>query len=482
MNPTDFPASRNGSEFDLIVIGTGGGGTAAAIRAAELGYRVAIIEAGTIGGTCVNIGCIPSKAIIRAAKAYHTAGHHPFAGLRTRAEGVDWPQLISQKDHLVAELRQQKYIDILQSYDTITLIQGHGRFNSRGEVVIDQNRVLRGDRVIIATGAQPKILPIDGIDQVRVLNSTTLMALERQPESLLVIGGRAIALELGQAMARLGTRVTILQRSSRLLPEHDPEISRGIQEALESEGIEVVTGAVPEKICEIDGQKEVTARVNGSSRKFHAEGVLMAVGRVPNTDNLGLEEIGVTTDANGFILVDAFLRTNRSGVFAVGDVTRLPKLVYVAAAAGTLAAENALTQAQRQLDLNVLPEVIFTDPQIATVGMTEQQAREAGHSVKVAHLPLEHVPRALTEQDRRGFIRLIADADHNTLLGAHILAAEAGEIIQTAALAMEFGRRHGYTVDELRSMLFPYLTQVEGIKLAAQTFDKDVAKLSCCAG
>ncbi len=465
-----------------MVIGTGGGGTAAAIRAAELGFRVAIVEAGTIGGTCVNIGCIPSKALIRAAKAYHTAGHHPFAGLHTRAEGVDWPKLIAQKDHLVAQLRQQKYIDVLQSYHSITLIQGKARFQSQNEIVINGQQTLTARRFIIATGARPKILPIEGIDQVQVLNSTTLMALDHQPESLLVIGGRAIALELGQAMARLGTRVTILQRSPRLLPEHDPEISRGIEDALKAEGIEVVTSAVPEKIQESDGVKEVAARVDGNLRTFTARDVLMAVGRVPNTDDLGLEKAGVVTDARGFITIDASLQTSQPNIYAVGDVTTLPKFVYVAAAAGTLAAENALTGSEKPLDLTVLPEVIFTDPQIATVGMTEQQAREAGHEVKTAHLPLEHVPRAQTEHDDRGFIRLVADAQNNTLLGAHILAPEAGEIVQTAALAIEFGRRHGFTVDELRRMLFPYLTQVEGIKLAAQTFDKDVAKLSCCAG
>ncbi len=465
-----------------MVIGTGGGGTAAAIRAAELGFRVAIVEAGTIGGTCVNIGCIPSKALIRAAKAYHTAGHHPFAGLHTRAEGVDWPKLIAQKDHLVAQLRQQKYIDVLQSYHSITLIQGKARFQSQNEIVIDGQQTLTARRFIIATGARPKILPIEGIDQVQVLNSTTLMALDHQPESLLVIGGRAIALELGQAMARLGTRVTILQRSPRLLPEHDPEISRGIEDALKAEGIEVVTSAVPEKIQESDGVKEVAARVDGNLKTFTAHEVLMAVGRVPNTNDLGLEKAGVVTDARGFITIDASLQTSQPNIYAVGDVTTLPKFVYVAAAAGTLAAENALTGSEKPLDLTVLPEVIFTDPQIATVGMTEQQAREAGHEVKTAHLPLEHVPRAQTEHDDRGFIRLVADAQNNTLLGAHILAPEAGEIVQTAALAIEFGRRHGFTVDELRRMLFPYLTQVEGIKLAAQTFDKDVAKLSCCAG
>lgn len=467
--------------YDLVVIGTGGGGMGAALRAAEMGFRVAIVEAGVIGGTCVRIGCVPSKTLIRAARAYHLAAHHPFAGLATRAEGVDWPALVKQKDALVHTLRQQKYEEVLASYDSITLIRGRARLTADGTVVVDDRLELQPRKVVLATGARPRMLALPGIDQVEVLNSTTLMALPSQPESLLVIGGRAIALELGQAMARLGTRVTILQRSPRLVPEHDPEISEGIRQALEAEGIEVVTGVQPLAIRQDGGRKIVEAEVDGEARTFAAEQVLMAVGREPNTRDMGLEEAGVRLNAGGFIEVDAYLRTSNPDVFAVGDCTPLPKLVYVAAAAGGLAAENALLEAQKPLDLSVLPEVIFTDPQIATVGLTEEAARKAGKSVRTVRLELSHVPRALTEHDTRGFIKLVVGSDTDTLLGAHVLAPEGGEVIQTAALAVAFGQRGGFTVNDLRGMFFPYLTQVEGIKLAAQALVKDVSRLSCCA-
>lgn len=470
-------------DFALIVIGTGGGGMAAVIKAAELGYRAAIIEGGTIGGTCVNIGCVPSKALIRAAAAYHSAGHHPFQGIQTRADGVDWAALIQHKDELVAELRQAKYVDVLASYgDNISLVRGWARVQPNGRVVLDDGQVLSADKIVIAAGARPNILPLPGIDEVEVLDSTTAMALEKQPKSLIVLGGRAVALELSQTFARLGTQVTILQRSERIIPEHEPEISEGLADALRAEGLTVHTGTTLLGIRAAKGEKVVTATVNGEEREFRAEQVLMALGRTPNTQNMGLEEAGVELDEQGFIKVNDRLETSNPHIYAVGDVTNRPQFVYVAAAAGGIAAANALTGEGKSLNLTFMPDVIFTDPQVANVGLTEAEAVARGHDVKVSTLPLEYVPRALAARDTRGLIKLVADRSSDRLLGAHVLAAEGGEIIQTAALAVKFGLEYGFTVTGLRDMLFPYLVQVEGLKLAAQTFEKDVAQLSCCAG
>lgn len=470
-------------DYDLVVIGTGGGGMAAAIRAAENDRKVAIVEASTIGGTCVNIGCVPSKTLIRAAQAFHTAGHHPFAGLHTKAEGIDWQALIAQKDELVSELRQKKYIDVLESYgDKITLVKGWAKLDENSDVVVNESQILKAGRVVIATGAKPRILLLEGIENVKVLDSTSIMSLDSQPKSLIVIGGRAIALELGQAFTRFGTKVTILQRSPRLVPEHEPEIGDALREYFREEGIDVQTGATPKAIREENGEKIVTAMVRGEQREFHAAQVLMAVGRTPNTKDMGLEEAGVKLDQNGFIIVDEYLQTSNPKIYAVGDVTILPKLVYVAAAAGGTAAVNALKGNSKKLDLTVLPDVIFTDPSIATVGLPETQARAKGYDIKISMLPLEHVPRSLAARDSRGFIKLIADRNSDRLLGVHVLAAEGGEVIQAAALAVKFGLEYDFTVQNLRDMLFPYLVQVEGIKLAAQTFEKDVAQLSCCAG
>jgi len=470
------------TDFDLIVIGTGAAGMAASIKAAELGFTCAIIEAGTIGGTCVNVGCIPSKALLRAAEAFHHAGSHGFTGIQTKAERVDWKTLIAEKDRLVETLRGQKYIDVLAAYPEISFIQGKARLQSDGSVIVDDQDVYRAGKVMIATGSHSRILPLQGIESVEVLNSTTAMELDALPQSMIILGGRVIALEMAQLFARLGTKVTILQRSARLLPDHEPEISKAIAEYYQEEGITVQTSATPLAIRQEKGMKIITAQVNGKSEEFVAEQVLMAVGREANTAYLGLKEIGVYTDSKGTITVNDCLQTSHPDIYAAGDVTNRPQLVYVAAAAGGIAAENALKGTAQIQDLEILPEVIFSDPQIATVGLTEAQAIEQGFAVKTAQIPLGYVPRAIVARNTRGLIKLVADSQTDRLLGAHVLAVEGGEIIQTAAIAMECGRKYGFTVQDLRKMLFPYLVQVEGLKLATLTFDKKVTQLSCCAG
>jgi len=472
-------SSRSAENYDLIVIGTGAGGMAAAIRGAELGGRVAIVEGGTLGGTCVNIGCVPSKTLIRAAAAFHTAGHSNFAGLKMSADGADWKTIVSEKDSLVSDLRQAKYAGVLEAYaDDISVFHSWASFTPEARVALDDGRQLRGANIVIATGARPATLPLPGILDVPVLTSTSLMALDHQPTSLVIIGGRAVAPELGQMLARLGTQVTILQRSSTLIPDHEPEVAAGLIEALRAEGLEIHTEVTPIALQLVDGFKEVVADVAGERRLFRAEAILMAVGRRPNVERLNLDTVGVDVDTRGFVKVNARQETTHSHIHAAGDVTNGPKLVYVAAAAGGIAAANALTQPGSTLDLRVLPEVIFTDPNVARVGLTERAAQDAGHATKTSLLPLSYVPRAIAARNTIGLIKLVADQATDKLLGAQILAAEGGEVIQSAALALRFGA----TVADLRASLFPYLTQVEGLKLAAQVFEKDVTQLSCCAG
>jgi len=303
------------------------------------------------------------------------------------------------------------------------------------------------------------------------------MDLPELPRSLIVLGGRAVALELGQTMARFGVQVTVLQRSSRLIPDHEPEIARALKGYLEKEGIGVVAGVQVERIEREGNQRVVHACVQGRPMAYRAGQVLMALGRQPNTAGMDLEAVGVELDQNGAIIVDGQMRTSNPDIYASGDCTINPEFVYVAAAGGAIAVENALTGAGRVLDLSAMPAVIFTDPQVATVGLTEAQAREASYDVETSMLLLSYVPRALAARDTRGLIKLVADGATGRLLGAHILAAEAGEVVQSAVLAVKFG----LTLDDLTGTLFPYLTQVEGLKLAAQAFSKDMAKLSCCA-
>lgn len=477
----DIPqGSGNGDhryDFDLMIIGAGSAGFAAAIKGTDLGFRVAMVGDGSLGGTCVNVGCVPSKALIRAAEAWHKAGHHPFIGINTQQSNLDWNTIRGQKDDLVADMRQSKYADVLAAYPEITHIEGYASFTKDGSLKVGDT-IYRAHRYLIATGGHPHMMPIPGVEEVEPLNSTTLMELEQLPESLIVLGGRAIALELGQTMARLGVRVLVLQRSTRLVPDHESEIGRAIKDYLEQEGIGVITGVEVDRLSREGETRIVNARVMGQEKEFKADQILMALGRRANTNGMGLENINVELDTKGAIVVDQYQQTSNPAIYATGDVTNNPKYVYVAASGGSVVAQNALTGNQKALDLSTVPGVIFTDPQIATVGLTEAQARKDGYEVKTSTVKLEHVARAQAARDTRGFIKLVADEGTNRMLGAHIIGAEAGEVIQTATVAIKFRLK----VNDLTDTLFPYLTQVEGLKLTALAFEKDISLLSCCAG
>jgi mercury(II) reductase len=466
----------NGGNFDLVVIGPGSAGFSAAITAAELGARVALVGHGTIGGTCVNVGCVPSKTLIRATETlHHAAVAARFAGIRGQASLDDWPALIAQKDELVAELRQAKYSDLLPSYNNVAYLEGAARLT--GEGVAMNGSLLRSGKVIIATGASAAVPPIPGIESVPYLTSTTALELERLPASLLLIGGGYVGCELAQMFARAGVEVTIVCRS-RLLPETEPEISAALAGYFRDEGITVHEGLSYKEIRSTGGGVALDLEVNGCVETIEAERVLVGTGRQPNTAGLGVQDVEVELTGNGGIRVNDYLQTTNPHVYAAGDATGRHKFVYMAAYGAKLAADNALNGNNRRYDAAAMPSVTFTDPQVAGVGLTEAQARERDLEAKAAVLPLSYLPRALAARDTRGLVKLVAEAGSGRLLGAHLLAPEGADSIQTAALAI----KHGMTVRELGDTIFPYLTTVEGLKLAAQTFDKDVTKLSCCAG
>ncbi len=464
------------TQYDLMVIGGGSAGFAAAIKAAELGAQVAIVEQGTIGGTCVNIGCVPSKTLIRAVETCYKCAYTGFKGLPTCPPPSDWQRVVKQKDELVAQLRQGKYVDVVKIYPNITMIRGQAKLTGGRSVAVNGKSYTPG-KIVLATGASPWAPPIAGLKETGFLDSTDALSLEALPKSLLVIGGGAIGLELGQLFARFGVRVTILEAAPRIAPREEPEIGAALTQYLEDEGVQTHTGLRISRVERArDGCCVLTER-NSATEVFEAEQILIAAGRRPNTQNLGLEEAGVRVGQRGEILVNEYLQTDNPDIYAAGDCIGEPMFVYVAAYAGGLAAENALMGAGRRYDLLPLPRVTFTDPQIASVGLGEAQAKERGLQVKTALLHLKDVPRALVAHDTRGLIKLIAESATGKLLGAHVLAAEAGEVIQEAVLAIRFG----LTVQEIVETFHPYLTMVEGLKLAALAFEKDVSKLSCCA-
>ncbi len=476
---------------DLLVIGGGSAGFSAAITAAEGGANVVIAGNGTIGGTCVNTGCVPSKTLIRAMEAVHHAKEAGrFDGIKGTAEVFNWKAAIAQKQSLVEELRKAKYEDILPSYPNVSYVdmKDKARFTGNGTEVDIDGILYHPKKIVIATGSSPAFPPINGIQSVPSLDSTSALELETLPKSLLVIGGGVIGVELGQMFARAGVKVTICCRS-RLLPEAEPEISVALKTYLEAEGVTVCTGVGYQKIePSAEGVKLTCESLNCDSadhcdttvanKILTAEKLLVAAGRKPNTAMLEADKAGIKLLKNGGIGVNEYMQTANPDVYAAGDVTGTDMFVYMAAYGGKLAAKNALGGNSHKYSNTAMPAVVFSDPQTAMVGLTEAQAKAKGHDVKTSTITLDHVPRYIAARDTRGLIKLVADKKTDKLLGAHILAPDGGEIVQTMVLAL----KAGMTTEELANTIFPYLTGVEGLKLAAQTFGKDVSKLSCCAG
>ncbi|MDA3129468.1 mercury(II) reductase [Aliibacillus thermotolerans] len=462
--------------YDLLIIGSGGAAFSAAIKAIEYGAKVGMIERGTIGGTCVNIGCVPSKTLLRAGEINHLAKINPFIGLQTSAGEVELAPLIKQKNELVSELRNQKYVDLIDEYG-FDLIEGEASFVDENTIEVNGTK-LSAKRFLIATGASPSIPSISGLNKVDYLTSTTLFELKKVPKRLTVIGSGYIGIELGQLFHHLGSEVTLIQRSERLLKEYDPEISETVEKMLIEQGIHLIKGATYECV-EQDGEiKKVYLTVNSKKKVVESEQLLIATGRKPNTDSLNLRAAGVDVGKQKEILINEFAQTSNEKIYAAGDVTLGPQFVYVAAYEGGVVADNANGGLNKKIDLSVVPSVIFTNPSIATVGLTEEQAKEKGYEVKTSVLPLDAVPRAIVNRETTGVFKLVADAKTLKVLGVHIVAENAGDVIYAATLAVKFG----LTVEDLKESFAPYLTSAEGIKLAALTFDKDVSKLSCCAG
>ena len=461
----------------IAIIGSGGAAMACALKAVERGARVTLIERGTIGGTCVNIGCVPSKIMIRAAHIAHLRRESPFdGGISAIAPTIQRDNLLAQQQGRVDELRHAKYEKILESTLDINLMHGEARFKDGHTLIVQKldgsEREVPFDRCLVATGASAAIPPTPGLKGTPYWTSTEALVSPAIPPRLAVIGSSVVALELAQAYARLGSKVTILARHTLFFRE-DPAIGVAVAEAFRTEGIDVRTQTQASSVSFVDGEFMLVT----NQGEFRADKLLVATGRSPNTRSLGLDNAGVALSPQGNIVIDDQMRSSAPDIYAAGDCTDQPQFVYVAAAAGTRAAIN-MTGGDARLDLTAMPAVVFTDPQVATVGLSEAEARRDGIETDSRVLTLDNVPRALANFDTRGFIKLVAEAGSGRLIGVQAVAPEAGEIIQTAVLAI----RKRMTVQELAYQLFPYLTMVEGLKLAAQTFSKDVKQLSCCAG
>ena len=472
--------SKGQNQFDLIIIGGGSAAFSAAIKAEGLGLTTLMVNAGLdFGGTCVNVGCVPSKNLIRAAETVRLATHSNFKGIKPKGADIDFTQIIKDKKALVASLQQQKYMDVVSDFENLIMRTGWAELVDNKTILMDGKDTYTATNILMATGATTNIPNIEGLNEVGYLTNVTLFDLEEKPESLTIMGAGYIGLEIAMAYNRLGVKVRIIEFTDRPLRSQTKDITDVLVEQMKSEGIEILPNFRAFKFEKKGNDTIIHCNCpDGSTTQIVEKGhIVVATGTKPNTSKLGLENIGLKLTESGHIIVNEKMETNISNIYAAGDVTITPAFVYTAATEGSTAVHNAFSSTKTSIDYSSLPWVVFTDPQIAGAGIDENEAEKKEIPFEVSKLDLIHVPRALAAQDTRGFIKLIRNTETDKLIGARVVAPEGGELIQQLSMAIKFG----ITVKDLAESFYPYLTLGESVKLAAITFGKDVSKLSCCA-
>lgn len=476
---------NNTTHFDLVILGSGSTAFAAALRAQEFGKTSVMTEERIVGGTCVNRGCLPSKNLIEAAKLIHDARHPRYPGLTPAEISLDFPKLIQQKDDVIHGYRKKKYDSLLGG--KISIEEGHVEFVDAHTVQVG-GKQLTGDKILIATGSRPVIPDIEGLSEVPYLTSDLLthgesMEMWEPPRSLMILGGGYIALELGQMFRRFGVEVTILQRSGQLLAHgYEPEVGAAVEEAFRKEGINVLTNTSVRSVRQEGNEVIAKLQVGGATRELRAEKLLVTTARRPNSDQIAIEKSGVALGEHGAVRVDEFLHTNVPHIFAAGDVIGRELHSQMATPVGSqdggIVAHNAFgSEAPRPVNHRVIPRTIFTDPQVAVVGMTEEDAQAAGHKCWCNVVPMALVPRAGAIRDTAGMIKMVADDETEEVLGVSMVGNSAGEVIHEAAMAIHFRAK----IRDFIDLLHVYPAMAEALKIVAISRFKDPAKLSCCA-
>lgn len=458
--------------FDLIIIGAGPGGYVAAIRAAQLGMSVAVVEKrATLGGTCLNVGCIPSKALLQSSEKFeeaaHSLGEH---GVAVGSVKLDLAKMLARKDKVVGELT--KGIDFLFKKNKITRVLGTGKILAAGQVEVTddkgQKTVHAAKNILIATGSDVLSLPNVTVDEQVIVSSTGALSLPKVPEKLLVIGGGYIGLELGSVWQRLGAKVTVVEYLDRIVPAMDTEVGSALQKVLTKQGF---TFKLSTKVTGIQKTKKgasvtVEAANGGAAETLDADVVLISIGRKPYTEGLGLEAVGIATDKRGCIEVDGHFQTAVKGIYAIGDVIAGAMLAHKAEEEGVVCVEMMAGQ-KPHINYDAIPGVVYTHPEVATVGKTEEQLKAAGVAYKVGKFPFLANSRGKATGNTEGFVKLLADAKTDTLLGAHIIGADAGTLIAEVALALEFGA----SAEDVARTCHAHPTLNEAVKEAALAVD-----------
>ncbi len=467
--------SKN-DRYDLVVLGGGSAGFAAAIRASDSGAKVLVVENNIIGGTCLNRGCVPTKHLIDVAKTYYIPKSNPFKGIELSQGKIDIKTIIKEKDKLLDELRKEKYWNVLEAYPSIEYIEGKGEFLKDGVIKVN-GKEFKYNKAVITTGSRPFIPPINGLLETEYMTNREILNIDYLPEHLIVIGGSAVGLEIGQIFLRFGSKVSVVEALPDIAYKEEPEIREVLKKSLEKECMKIYTSSKVLNVSQNGRIKKVLIEKDGEKIELEGTDILVATGRIANTDNIGLEKVGVETDKKGFIKTDEYMQTSNPDIYSAGDCVGKMMLVTVAAVEGGIAGENALLGNKRKMDYSAIPHSIFTQPEIASVGLTENQAKEKGINVEVRTLTFDKVPRAQAMKKTDGIIKIVAEEGTEKILGVHICSLEASDIIHKAVLIVKYG----LTINDVIDSIDVYPTLSEAVKLCAQTFKKDVSRLSCCA-
>ncbi len=463
--------------YDLIIIGGGAAAFAAATKANDMGKEALMINAGLpIGGTCCNVGCMPSKHLLAVGDELYYGQHPRFGALGNgHKPEFDFLKAIDEKNAMCLEARFRNYENVLAHFDSVTLLEERARLAGEHQVEAG-GEVHEADKILIATGSTSKPLPIPGLDQIKWLTNVSLMELKALPESLVIIGGGPMGLEFAQMFAHFGTQVTVLEALRQILPNHEREISNELRRTLEAEGITIHTSVRVEKVEEANGHRVATISTKDGLQTVEAAELLLAAGVQANTSDLGLASAGVTTDKAGFVKVDQHFQTDNPDIFAAGDCIGTMALETVAAQEGAIATDNALTVPVRTLNYDHVPSAVFTNPQVASVGLTEEEEMRRFNACSCRTIYMDAVPKAHAINEDRGAFKMVIHPRSSKILGVHIVSPHAADLIHEGAMAVKFG----LTVDDIIDTVHVYPTLSEGIKRAAQAFTRDVSVMACC--
>ncbi len=442
--------------YDAIVIGAGQGGGPMAHKLADLGQKVAFIEEGELGGSCINYGCTPTKTMIASARVAHYARRGPEFGVHTSEIRIDMHEVVARKNAMVQSWRdgQQRNLDKRPNID---LHKGHGRFTAAHEIAVN-GETLASDRIFINTGTRPRIIPIPGLDQIQYYTNRNIMDLEVVPEHLIILGGNYIGLEFGQMFLRFGAKVTVIELNDHIVSREDDEVSESLEKILEEEGMQFQLGATTKSVAKTASGLSVTLeKKDGSSVTISGSHLFMGIGQVPNSDDLGLDKAGIETLQGGWIKSNAKLETNVPGVWVIGDVKGGPAFTHISYDDHLVIYDNIIGGKDRSIEGRIVPYALYTDPELGRVGLSEKEARAAGFKLKTNTIPMEYVARALERSETKGLMKVVVNAANDRILGAAILGPEGGDVVQTLMTLMLADQP--YTLFEKRMFIHPTMTE-----------------------